>query len=417
MEFWIYSFLLLNSIVFIYYSRQINGVFQAPFLMAYTALFIFIPQFVSIYNNSLYDKNLIPDLGFMMLSCNLAFLIGFELLKQNYHPSKNVITILHFSKIKYFVLIFSLVGFSTVFLWNGGSKFQEGDNVIQANIKSFSQIALCLTYTSLLNLKTYKKFIVYVFFISVIPLCYFAFFVKGSRGEILFLLLTMTIFLSIKYPLKEKLIRKLFIIILIMGALFSASIIWIRNIISNNYEDVNLVELSLFDNYIDSFSQKDINLGMDLGNAAYGIRYLKNTNEYDYGTYIYDDFIQNIVPRRVVGEAVKEELKFKIVDDRKFIQNQTHGVTTMTGYYFAFRSFSYFGFIIFFIIGLFYGYIYTRMKNSSLSLFIYLLIISIVPLIFTHSPGYLYMKIYINFFIAYLFCHIGFKHYKILRHG
>ena len=250
--------------------------------------------------------------------------------------------------------------------------------------------------------------------LSVIPLFYFAFFVKGSRSETLFLLLSISMYLSFKNPQKEIIIRKWTLIILLAGALLSASIIWIRNVIINKSE---YTELSLIDNFVDSFSQKKVSLGMDLGNAAIGIQYLKESNQLDYGTYMYDDFIQNIVPRRIVGETLKEGLKFKLVDDQLFIKQQTHGVTTMTGYYFAFRSFSYLGFLLYLLLGAFYGLIYCKIKNSASCLYLYLLILPTIPLIFTHSAGYLYMKIYINFAIAYIFCHKGFKQYRIIKNG
>ncbi len=413
MGFWFYSYLITNLVIFIFYYKKTNGIFQAPFLMAYTAIFILLPQFATIYHNSFYDKRLIPDLGFVMISCNVSFLFGFEIIKRFVKKNKNIISILFLRKIKYFLLVIGVIGFTTVFLW-AGTKFQEGDNVIQANMKSFSQMSFCLVLTSMLTYRVKNKFSIFMLALSVIPLFYFAFFVKGSRSETLFLLLSISMYLSFKNPQKEIIIRKWTLIILLAGALLSASIIWIRNVIINKSE---YTELSLIDNFVDSFSQKKVSLGMDLGNAAIGIQYLKESNQLDYGTYMYDDFIQNIVPRRIVGETLKEGLKFKLVDDQLFIKQQTHGVTTMTGYYFAFRSFSYLGFLLYLLLGAFYGLIYCKIKNSASCLYLYLLILPTIPLIFTHSAGYLYMKIYINFAIAYIFCHKGFKQYRIIKNG
>lgn len=413
MGFWFYFYLITNIATFIYYYKKTNGIFQAPFLMAYTAIFILLPQFATIYHNPFYDKRIIPDLGFIMISCNISFLLGFEIIKRLVQTKKNIIEILLLKKIKYSLLVIGILGFTTIFLWTG-NKFQEGDNVIQANLKSFSQMSFCLVLTSMLTYRVKNKFSIFILTISTIPLFYFAFFVKGSRSETLFLLLSISLYLSLRNPQKEIIIRKWTLIILLAGALLSASIIWIRNVIINRSE---YTEISLINNFVSSFSQNKINLGMDLGNAAIGIQYLKKTNQLDYGTYIYDDFIQNIVPRRIVGESFKEGLKFKLVDDQTFIKQQTHGVTTMTGYYFAFRSFSYLGFLFYLLLGLFYGLIYCKIKNSASCLYLYLLILPTIPLIFTHSAGYLFMKIYINYAIAYLFCHKGFKQYRIIKNG
>lgn len=409
---WGIVFFIVNLIILIYYYNQRNGVFQAPFLMAYTALFVLLPQFATIYSNPYYDKRLIPDLGIVMLSCNMAFAVGFETAKWYSQEKKDVIGILHIEKIKYFLIIIAAIGFTTIFLWSGAT-FQGSDNVIQANLKSFSQIAFCLVLTSQLTYQKRNKLALYVFILSIIPLFYFAFFVKGSRGEILFLSLTIALFVALRYPQKEPIVKKWTLVILLAGALLSASIVWVRSIISQSEH----TEVSLIDNFVNSFTQKKVSLGMDLGNAAIGIHYLKETNQLDYGTYIYDDFIQNVVPRRVVGESFKNELKLNLVKDGTFIKRHTHGVTTMTGYYFAFRSFSYLGFLLFFLYGAFYGIVYCKMRNSAPCLYLYLLILPTVPLIFTHSAGYLYMKLYIGFVIAYIFCYKAFKRYKITLNG
>ena len=380
--------------------------------MSYTALFVLLPQFATIYNNPYYDKRLIPDLGIVMLSCNIAFVAGFQIIKWVTREKKDVIGILHITKIRYFLIIIAGIGFITIFLWSG-AKFQEGDNVIQSNMKSFSQMALCLVLTAQLTYHKKNNFSLYIFIISLIPLLYFAFFVKGSRGETLFLLLSITLYLSLRYPQKEAIIKKFTVTVLLIGALLSSSIIWVRSIIN----DSEYTEVSLIDNFVKSFSQKNISLGMDLGNAAIGIRYLKKTDQLDYGTYIYDNLIQNTVPRRVVGEKIKNGLKIDIVKDQAFVAQCTHGVTTMTGYYYAFRSFSYLGFILFFMIGAFYGFIFSKIRNSAIYLYLYLLILPTVPLIFTHSAGYLYMKLYINYAITYIFCYKAFKQYKITSNG
>lgn len=411
MGLWFYLYLIINlSILIIYYKRK-NGFVEAPFLMAYTAIFVLIPQFATIYNNPFYDKRLIPDLGIMMISCNLAFVAGFELVQQFVFKREDEIGILHLDKIRNFLIIISIIGFTSIFLWEG-KKFQEGDNVIQANIKSFSQMALCLVITGLLTYHTKAKIAIYIYLLSVVPLFYFAFFVKGSRGETLFLLFTIAFYFTMKYPEKKPLIKKWTFIILLAGALFSASIIWVRNVVINKSANT---ELSLVDNFINSFSQKKVSLGMDLGNTALGIQYLKESNQMDYGTDVYDNLIQNVIPRRIVGESLKERLKLNIVKDQNFIKRQTHGVTTMTGYYWAFRAFSYLGFILFFIIGAIYGIAYSKIRNSASCLYLYLLILPTTPLVFTHGPGYLYIKIYMGFLLAYLFCYHGFKRYRIVK--
>lgn len=90
-------------------------------------------------------------------------------------------------------------------LWN--DTFQGSDNVIQANLKNFSQYAFCAIVTFIFR-KNKSKYLYLLIICTLVPLIYFAFFIKGSRGESLFLLITISFILSMKYPQKHKLISK-----------------------------------------------------------------------------------------------------------------------------------------------------------------------------------------------------------------
>lgn len=54
-------------------------------------------------------------------------------------------------------------------------------------------------------------------------------------------------------------------------------------------------------------------------------------------------FYTKLYSRRLVGEEAKENLKLNIVNDKSTIQKLTYNITTMTGYYSAFKCFSYLG--------------------------------------------------------------------------
>lgn len=118
MKFWLLLYLIINIVIFIYYYRKPNGVFQVPFLMAYTSIFVLSPQFLSIYTSPYYDKRLIPDLGFMMVTCNMALVAGFELFKRKIHfdTQGHVVGILWFMRIKWVVVLFTILGFCSIFM-------------------------------------------------------------------------------------------------------------------------------------------------------------------------------------------------------------------------------------------------------------------------------------------------------------
>lgn len=407
MEVWLVLYILVNLFIFVFFALKRFGVFQAPFLMAYISLFVLLPQYISMLKRS-YPKEFIDDLGFMMFFCNLAFFIGY-LFAIYIVKNKVVSWAISYKRIKFVLLFFTLIGFYSIFTWN--EVFQGSDNVIQSNLKSFSQYALCLSLVFLLKRRKKDgcKLLLYIIaIINLVPLIYFAFFIKGSRGEILFLLLVVFLYLSLKYVRKERLFSKFVLICLILGSVLSVSITIVRYLLleRNTHQKMELLtNVSFWTNYTNSFSAKESKLGSDLENAGKGIQYLKNTHQLDYGTYILDNFVQNYVPRRVVGEQFKNKLKLNIVNDSQEVQNITKGVTTMTGYYSAFRGFSYWGFILMGGIGYLYGFLWVRKSTSQVSLFIYLSILSVIPLIFTHGIGYLYSRL---FFIAFFLFPISF---------
>ena len=77
---------------------------------------------------------------------------------------------------------------------------------------------------------------------------------------------------------------------------------------------------------------------MDLGNAALGIDYCFQKNEYNYGSFIWNGFVFNYIPKRLVGENIKTSLIIPFEAD-KYIQALTNGITCTTGYYDAFLPF------------------------------------------------------------------------------
>jgi uncharacterized membrane protein YcaP (DUF421 family) len=83
-----------------------------------------------------------------------------------------------------------------------------------------------------------------------------------------------------------------------------------------------------------------------------------------------------------------------------------NGITTITGYGSAFRSFSYFGFILFYILGLIIGKFMYLSNHSNFYLFIYVSCLIVIPNMITHSLQYMFARlefIYIFLFPILLF--------------
>ncbi len=384
-----YLYLVFNFFVLCLYYKKKYGVFQAPFLIAYTSIFVLLPQLATIYVIDFYQTSTFSIFIYVLLSCNIAFIIGFEFAKKK--CKARYYTYIKFSEIKPLLYVFTSIGFYSIFIWS--ETYQGSDNVIQANMRSLASYALCLVAPFLIQKHIPRKALM-IAIICLLPIIYFAFFVKGSRGAILFLILVISFVLALKNPSKSAVIKKYILLLLVFGAIASASIVLIRHFLVGNPqtgESVSLSEITLMDNYEASFQNKDIYYGMDLGNAVIGIDVLSRSTNVDYGiTYIWDNFIQNYVPRRLVGEEFKESLKIKLVKDEKVIANLTNGITTMTSYYYAYRSFNVFAPLLFLIFGFLLGYLWAGIEYSMMRLFIYLVMLGHIPLFITHSPGYIY---------------------------
>ena len=69
---------IVNFYIVNFYKNKYEGVFSAPFVMAAISLSVMLPQMTTIYYSNRYDNDLIPLLAYMMISCNIAFAIGYK---------------------------------------------------------------------------------------------------------------------------------------------------------------------------------------------------------------------------------------------------------------------------------------------------------------------------------------------------
>ncbi|RGO00505.1 hypothetical protein, partial [Phocaeicola vulgatus] len=204
-------------------------------------------------------------------------------------------------------------------------------------------------------------------------------------------------------------IKKIFTIFFIVGCIGSLSISEIRTNMGkdsqNSISDINFIK-----NIKKSFTGGSYNerAGMDLGNAALGIDYCFQKNEYNYGSFIWNGFVFNYIPKRLVGENIKTSLIIPFEAD-KYIQALTNGITCTTGYYDAFSAFSWFGFFVFYFLARIFAWIRKRGSYSTLymTLFFYMLANSTVGV--THGLQLIFAKIE---FLILLFFTIQFVIHK-----
>lgn len=363
---------IVNIYIVNFYKNKYEGVFSAPFIMAAISLSVMLPQMTTIYYSNRYDNDLIPLLAYIMISCNIAFAVGY---KRGYvKVQDNKFLDIRVEKIKYIVLLSSIAG---CFAFAG-----IGDGVITALFMAFSQIAICFSLISFLNNKRVSKIYLISFILGCIIVLNYIFFIYGSRGSALFLFLALLYSAQKRLPRFKKSIRYIVVFFLLVGSIVSASISAFRQ---NLHGGRN--EIDYWDNFIYSFKHSDTDVGMDLGNAALLIDYCHKYDSYNYGTIFWDSFVYNFVPARLVGEDVKYNLQ-NHPDYDKYIEPITNGITTVTGYFEAYATWGMLGFLTFYFIGYVCGFIWSRAKYSNLYLCLLLYSLGNVPLLVTHNLQY-----------------------------
>lgn len=331
----------------------------------------------TIYFDDYYDPKLLYNMGYTMVTCNIALAIGFKYGINKKIPNK--ITDIDLSKCQLGVFIFALLGLY--------SNFTSGDGVIIALFRSFAQF--CIVFSLAYFLQTSKKYsIIYIiaFIISISVVLHFIFFIYGSRGSSLFLFICISFFLLLKKPQLTKYIKYFLIFILLGGSIVSASISAFRE----NLHGANN-EIEYWKNFTKAFMSSRTKVGMDLGNGAILLNYCYQNDSYNYGTIIWNGFIYNYIPERVFGKEFKESLQFH-PDYEKQILPLTHGITTVTGYFEAFASFGFLGFILFGLIGFLLGIIWSRAFFSKVYFIILIYSLGNIPLVLTHNLQYIFQR-------------------------
>lgn len=377
-EMWIYAYIITNIVIIAYYLRKYeHGFIMPPFIAATISLSVMLPQMTTIYFDDYYDSKLLYNMGYTMVTCNIALAIGFRFGKIKKIPQK--IVDIDLRKCKWGVLVFAVLGIY--------SNYSSGDGVIIALFRSFAQFSIVFSLAYFLQTQNkYSTIYIIAFILGVSVVLNFIFFIYGSRGSSLFLFICISYFFLLKKPKITKYIKWCLISILLGGSIVSASISTFRENLHGANHDINY-----WKNFTKSFVDSRSKVGMDLGNGAILLDYCYQNDSYNYGTIIWNGFVHNYIPERVFGKEFKESLQYH-PDYEKLILPLTHGITTVTGYFEAFASFGFCGFIMFGLIGYILGIIWTRAVFSKIYFIILIYSLGNVPLILTHNLQYIFQR-------------------------
>lgn len=351
------------------------GIFSPVYIIAFMSLGQILPQLTTIYClPHVYRPSILYNLLITMISCNLAFMIGYE---RKTALKCNRILDLKSSWIKPLIILFapgSLIFDIIMSAGHAGIK-TNADGVIAFQFQALGYLSLILTLIYLQKNKL-TFIIAGCLILSTLPILHYAFGIYGSRLSTFTVALLYAYLLSTKFPNKYHLIKKIFTIFFIIGCIGSLSISEVRSGMDSNSKD-NVSNIDFIKNMKNAFMGGSYNprAGMDLGNAAQGIDYCFQKSEYNYGLFIWNGFVFNYVPKRLVGENFKNSLIVPFKAD-KYVQGLTHGITCTTGYYDAFSSFAWLGFFVFYFLARIFAWIRKRGDYSILykTLFFYILV-------------------------------------------
>ena len=387
-------FILLNIYIVIKYVKKKHGCFQAPFIISIVSLVVFTPQYTTILYNDYYkDKTILYLLGYTMLTCNFALWKGFE-IGNNIRTPKYIYD-LKFQKSEFLFLILAIIGLvgqiriQGVFQNTIEDPSEQTSYLIFYNLSTLIGFAFIYSITYAVKLKKFSKIVLLI--IVITSLMYIELiFLLARRNLTLRITFLLFFLISIYKPFLEKYAKIIILSIFCIGFFLNPSIANYRE--NLKVGQAGYMNVHFFENFKNSFTSSISELGMDLGNAALGIDYVYKNNYYDYGAFMWNDFIQLYVPRFIVGESKKKSLQIRD-PAHDYMKTLERTATTSTGYFDAFRSFSFLGFLLFGVIGLFLGILWKYAHFSGLFLLLYLFLLEEFSSIITHKTSYLFGRI------------------------
>jgi hypothetical protein len=400
------TILILINLKVVYDIIRVKiSVFNPVGIFALTVITQMFPQLVVLYTNNIYNKEFIPNLLLVMILCQLAFQIGYKYgFRYKSNPSK--ITVVDFSleKIIPLIVFFVILGFIPMFFYKSITTVYGGINVVLGHFRVIGVYGYIIAFIYIEKYPNKNKWILrLILAIAAIPILYFAFLVKGSREIAFTFVLIALIFVS---RIKERLhkpISLFFLVLFIGGAFLGESISDLRKH-KQEFNVDNLLQIDYVNNFKVAMFEREIINGMDLGNSTLLMSYVTKHTAYDLGTSVWNDFVFNFVPGRFIGESTKQAFYIDLFDNlktRDYENSLRNDITTITGYGSTFRSFSYFGFIFFYL----FGAMLSRFKKysmfSSYYLFIYVSCLTVIPNMITHTTQYMFARLELIFIFMF----------------
>ena len=391
-----------------------NGMIWYPFLFAVVILGWVFPQLLAISESGLAPGHALSKTIVMIILCFFAGWMGYswrtsrlERLAMNF-PDR------FYSRKGLYVVMAASAIIGSYFFFKVSGMAEEASRLYGGQwtgaITIYSFFATLLIYGFVLALaRMIKGFRVVPILTATFCLLFFLhrILIMGRREDTVILVITALLFLYFRYGWLIPRFAQASIVI--VGTLFVASAGDYRQatldtdrVTSETRIGDSLKKLSEID-YTGNFRQSNTRVpSLELFNAVLTIEGAERAMSFDGGLSLWNAFIFSYVPGQIVGRDVKQAMQFDFEDVRGSFEFDWHVGTTSTGFSDAFRSFWYFGALIFFVIGRVVRYWFFRAQAGD-----YLGVVMIMVLlpksllaITHHTHGFFLIFVTLFFFVV-----------------
>ena len=384
--------------------------YEFPFWAGIIALGWFYPRAIGGYSNLwLYPEGAYASGMFFAFLCTVALWVGFERAIHKTIKGNRLFEMQFNAKKLYYVGTFLIVaGF--FFQWKLWSLPEEmlaktqwsGAAVKYLFLANIFKIGFLVLLCQYLTLRRWLDPRFLVFLIPCLLLILSAAFLHGRRSEMMQLFAYTAI--SLWFVRRFAFPRVLVIALVIIGIVLINGIGQYRSIMLD--KGTSLKERIFGVSNADLLASSGLLLeesGSDFNNYIVYRHYVGDTNTYNFGLNHWNDLIFNYVPAQIVGKELKSSLMLPLPNIIRFAEKHGyyfHIGTVSTGYFDAFGSFWWFGFIKFLLIGYIMGTLYRHaIHQSLLAQILYIFVLNPAMHAISHGTSPILLNAWVYFFL------------------
>lgn len=384
---------------------QRNGLIWYPFLSAAVILGWAMPQILAIFDSNLAPGVSLSKTVLMIILSYIAGWVGYSYKTEGIRqsalnaPTRNyswrglrIVMIVSAMAGSYFFFKVSQLAAEIIAMYGG-----QWTGIITI----FVFLATPLTYALVLSLSVLSRRLDIVAILALLFCMAFILHrvvIQGRREAAVQLVLFVAIFVYLRYKWLPS--RAVQIAAIVVGAVFVTSIGDYRATMLDTSTGLDWTGAGVDDiiriDFASNFNQSTRRVpSLELFNAVLTIAGSEDAPAFDLGLSLWNGFVHSYVPGQFIGARLKADMMIDLRNVRDMYGFQWHVGTTSTGFADAFRSFWYFGSMLFFVIGRILRYwMYRAQSGDLLGAAMIMLLLPESLLAITHSTH--------SFFLAFV---------------